>query len=146
MLDQYLVVDVKVLPEVFHKVIQVKNMLASGEVTQVSEAVKIVDISRSAYYKYKDSVFEASTFKSLEKKALLHVVVEDVKGVVSRILNELSTHGCNLLAINQNLPIQNTASVFISIDINGLTVSINELLDRITSLHGVSKLDLLSIE
>lgn len=146
MLDQFLVVDIDVLPDVFHKVIKVKKMLAAGEVTQVSEAVKLVDISRSAYYKYKDSVFEASTFKSLEKKALLHVVVEDVKGVVSKVLNELSTHGCNLLAINQNLPIQNTASVFISVDINDLTIPIQELLDKISSLNGVSKLDLLSIE
>ena len=53
----YLLVDASVLPDVFTKVIEVKKILSKGMVKTVNDAVKEVGISRSAYYKYRDSVF-----------------------------------------------------------------------------------------
>lgn len=57
--DKYLFVCTKVLPEIFENVIQVKELI-NKKTRDITEAVKIVGISRSAYYKYKDYVFTVS--------------------------------------------------------------------------------------
>ena len=59
---KYLLVEAAVLPEVFVKVTQVKELLETGEVKTVAEAVERVGISRSAFYKYKDSVVPSTRF------------------------------------------------------------------------------------
>ena len=53
---QYFIVDAKVLPEIFLKVVDAKRLMETGEVTTVNQAASQVGISRSAFYKYKDSV------------------------------------------------------------------------------------------
>ena len=58
---RFLLVDAEVLPEVFVKVLQAKELLASGAVSNISAAAKQAGISRSAFYKYKDTVFDAET-------------------------------------------------------------------------------------
>ena len=57
---QYLIVSKEILPDYFDKVIEARNLLNNGKVKGVSEAVKMVGISRSTYYKYKDFVFTPS--------------------------------------------------------------------------------------
>ncbi len=54
--NEYLLVKADVLPEVFVKVMDAKRLLNSGKAVSVNEAVKMVNLSRSAYYKYKDAV------------------------------------------------------------------------------------------
>ena len=54
----YLLLDMSVLPEVYVKVIEAKGYLQSGEAANASQAVKMAGISCSAYYKYKDKIFE----------------------------------------------------------------------------------------
>ena len=49
--NNYLVIDEKVLPEIFHKVVYATSLLESGEAGNTSEAVKMAGISRSVYYK-----------------------------------------------------------------------------------------------
>lgn len=145
MLENYLIVDEQVLPEVFSKVIQVKQLLNTGKHTQISEAVKEVGISRSAYYKYKDHVFSSESV-SLVRKALISFVLTDVKGLLSTVLNVISDFGGSILTINQNIPIQQKANVVVSLDMQDLRIPIQELLDSIAKIPGVSKVSLLSIE
>ena len=52
----YYIVDAEALPEIFHKVVQARRMLDTGEAETVNQAVQLVGISRSAFYKYKDAV------------------------------------------------------------------------------------------
>ena len=54
---RYAVVSCDVLPEVFLKVMEVKRLLACGDEKSSASACKRADISRSAFYKYRDSVF-----------------------------------------------------------------------------------------
>lgn len=51
--QQFYLVDLKILPEAIKKTIRVKEILQDGTCGSINEAVKKVDISRSAYYKYK---------------------------------------------------------------------------------------------
>ena len=46
---RFLLVDADVLPEVFLKVLQAKELLASGAVTNISTAARQAGISRSAF-------------------------------------------------------------------------------------------------
>ena len=54
---RFYLVDAQVLPEVFLKVVRAKELLASGEARSISAATRSVDLSRSAFYKYKDCIF-----------------------------------------------------------------------------------------
>ena len=53
---KYYLVSAEALPEVFIKVAEAKRMLQVGEAATVGEAARMVGISRSAFYKYKDAV------------------------------------------------------------------------------------------
>lgn len=145
MLKDYLIVNKEVLPEVFEKVILVKRMMEQGEEIQISEAVKKVGLSRSAYYKYKDHVFEASE-NVKERKAVLAFMLSHEKGLLSEVLHELSRFHCNILTINQNIPIHGKASVTISIDISDMEEAIEALINTIASLKGVNRVNLISLE
>lgn len=145
MLENYLIVDKEVLPDVFHKVVAVKKMMENGECHNISEAIKQVDLSRSAYYKYKDHVFVPSA-KLLERRALISFVLSDEKGILSEVLNILSQQGCNILTINQNIPMQKKASVIMSIDIKDMQGEMQTLLEQINTVKGVSKVTLMSVE
>ena len=48
--SQYLIVNADVLPDVFTKVIEAKQLLSKAQAKNSSDACRIVGISRSAYY------------------------------------------------------------------------------------------------
>lgn len=54
--QKYYIVSAEALPEVFIKVAEARRMLQVGEAATVGEAARMVGISRSAFYKYKDAV------------------------------------------------------------------------------------------
>ena len=45
-------------------------------------------------------------------------MLEDKKGALSEILNFLYSVECNIITINQNIPINEVASIIISMDIS----------------------------
>ena len=53
---KYYIVAANALPEVFIKVAEAKRMMQTGEADTVGDATRKAGISRSAFYKYKDSV------------------------------------------------------------------------------------------
>ena len=53
---KYYIVEASALPEVFLKVAEAKRLLATGEAATVNEAAKMTNISRSAFYKYRDAI------------------------------------------------------------------------------------------
>lgn len=140
---KYLLVDSSVLPEVFTKVMEVKNILTKDPAKAVNEAVKEAGISRSAYYKYKDYVFPFYE-TSMGKVITLFFVLEDFSGVLSRIIGEIAKAKANILTINQNIPINGLADVTISIETNGMSMEINELMDGISRIEGIRRQEILA--
>ena len=61
---KYYIVAADALPEIFIKVAEAKRMMQTGEVDTVGAATKLAGISRSAFYKYKDSVQPFNDMKS----------------------------------------------------------------------------------
>ncbi|MEZ0536749.1 ACT domain-containing protein [Caldicellulosiruptoraceae bacterium PP1] len=141
----YYIVEESVLPEVFLKVIKAKELLSSGVVKSVNEAVQIADLSRSAFYKYKDCIFPF--FESSRGKIItLAFVLKDIPGILSKILNIISSTNASILTINQNIPLGGIATVTISIKTNDMNKSIKELISEIETISGVNKIDVLGRE
>ena len=145
MLKKYLIVSKKILPDVYEKVIEARNLINNGNVKGISEAVKKVGISRSTYYKYKDYVFSPSE-NSIGRKAVVTMMLRHEKGVLSNVLNYLSSVNANILTINQSIPINGKASVSVSLDISDITQSIDDIIIEIKQIKGVSGIKLISIE
>lgn len=143
--NKYLLVSTKVLPDIFEKVIQAKELINKKEVRDITEAVKTVGISRSAYYKYKDYVFTVSE-STKSNKVTIALLIGHETGILSKVLNKIAEHKGNVLTINQNIPINNVANVTITFDIFNLTVSIEGLIDEIKSIGSVIKVDLIAME
>ncbi len=141
----YYLVDALVLPEVFTKVIEVKKILSRGSVKTVNEAVKEIGLSRSAYYKYKDFIFPFYE-TSRGRVITLFFVVEDFAGILSGIINSIAKVKANILTINQNIPINGLADVTISIETEGMTGNIDELMSDVRSIEGVRRQGILARE
>ena len=145
MLKKYLIVSKKILPEVYDKVIDARNLINSGSVKGISEAVKIVGISRSTYYKYKDYVFSPDE-NSIGRKAVISMMLRHEKGILSSVLNYMSQEKVNILTINQSIPINGKAFVNLSLDISDIGKPIDDIIAELKKLKGASSVKLLSVE
>ena len=145
MLKSYLIIERTALPDYFLKVVEARKLLENGVCDQVSEAVRRVGISRSTYYKYKDRIIEPSEL-NIGHKATLMLTLTHEAGNLSRVLNEVSAFGANILTIIQSLPLHGTASIMISLDTNKMEHAIEQLIDDLQRLEGVEKVRLLAVE
>lgn len=132
----YVLVNADILPEVYGKVLLAKEYLASGEAANASQAAKMAGISRSAYYKYKDGVFEYDPENS-EEMVTLSLKLTDTKGVLSAVTGELYLVGANVLSINQKVPQNGVADVSLTMRIAEMTVSVEALIEKLKELSGV---------
>lgn len=132
----YVLVDTQVLPEIFIKVLDAKRILAQGKAASLSDAAKMVGISRSAFYKYKDSVF---VHEREDGKKIVNFFVElkDMPGVLANVISKLYQSGANILTINQNIPVEGVAPVSISASIGNLDITEKDLNQRLKALDGV---------
>ena len=145
MQSNYLIVDKRILPDYYEKVVEARNMLREGRVHEVSEAVKLVGISRSTYYKYKDFILEPMALSG-GRKAVLSMMLTHEAGVLSALLSCISQSGASVLTITQSLPIRGSASVTISLDVTELDGDFPALMRLIESTPGVEQAKLLAIE
>ena len=139
---KYYVVESSMLPEVYIKVMEAKRLLQDGVCLRVNDAVKRLGISRSTYYKYKDSIFDFYNHKS--DIITLMIILDNVTGALFRVLNVMAKSNANILTINQNIPKDNSAMVSISIETIRMSVGIDNLVNEIKEVEGVRSLDIVS--
>ncbi|WP_395392537.1 ACT domain-containing protein [Fructilactobacillus sanfranciscensis] len=144
-MDKYYIVDQSLLPDTFSKVIEARQLLDSGKIKSISEAVKKVGISRGSFYKYKDLVYETDE-ANWNRKAVISLMLDDQRGILSAVLKKFADSKASILTINQNIPIHKVASVVISSDLSTMEITIDELLQSIKDVDGTSKVNLVSIE
>ena len=137
----YFLVNSNILPPVFTKVIEAKNYLASGEATSASQAAKMAGISRSAYYKYKDSIFEYNAENS-EETVTINAKLKDNAGVLSALMNELYVAGANVLSVSQSVPVHSVADVSVTVRITEMEISTDALLKNIKGVKGVNSVSM----
>lgn len=133
---KYLLVEAKVLPEVFTKVMQAKMLLSRGKAKNASQAAQMAGISRSAFYKYKDSIFLYDE-RMNENIVSFYLTLEDRPGVLSNLLAELYKLGANVITVNQNIPVDGVAIASVSVRTADATRSRSQILDMLEDLDGV---------
>ena len=142
--DRFYIVNERSLPEIFKKVIEVKENIELGNAKDISEAIKLVGISRSTYYKYKDDVFPMGQDMQ-SKKVTLIILMTHKSGTLSKVLDCIAFYKGNILTINQDIPINLSANVTV-IDISHMEKSISQLAARLNSLPNVRSVKLLAAE
>lgn len=139
----FFLVREEILPEAIKKTIRVKEMLKRGDARTINEAVEKMELSRSAYYKYKDYVFPFYERRSQNKIVTLTLLLEHKKGVLSSVLNTISADSGSVMTINQGIPLQGVANATVSIETANLSVDLEALLDKLRMVDGVKRLEVL---
>ena len=140
---KYYIVEASALPEIFLKVAEAKRLLQTGEAATVNDATQMTGISRSAFYKYRDSILpfqNMMTGRIITFQLLLH----DKAGLLSEILGVFAEANANIITINSIVPTNGTAVVTISAETMDLTVSLEDLLHQMAEITGVVKAEVLA--
>ncbi|MFD2926098.1 ACT domain-containing protein [Halobacillus naozhouensis] len=141
--EQFYLVRSDILPDAMRKTIEAKELLERGKAESIFEAVQHVDLSRSAFYKYRDAVFP---FQAMVKEQMITLFfhLEDRTGTLSNLLLTVAESGCNILTIHQTIPLQGKANVTLSLNTTGMTYSIEKLLQKLHKLDFVDRVEILS--
>ena len=140
---KYYIVSEDALPDILIKVAEAKRMLQVGEAQTVGEAARRMNISRSAFYKYKDAV---QPFQDLKAGRIItfYALLKDNPGVLSNYLSIFANSGANILTINQTIPTNGCAGVTISAETSDMNEGLDEMIAGITGAMGVLKFEILA--
>lgn len=140
---KFYLVQADMLPEIFLKVVHARELLTTGQAKTVSDAVNQVGISRSAFYKYKDSVIP---FRDMTQGRIFtfNMVLLDKQGSLSNVLAIFASVGANILTINQSIPSDGVAFVTISAKLDNADTTPDEMIVRMRGAEGVVSAELLA--
>lgn len=140
-----IVIDSRVIPDVFVKVLEVKKTVANKEARSLAAACKQAGISRSAYYKYKDYVFLYDE-KLTQKIITLYAVLQDKPGVLANVLSVIHSSEANVMTLNQSIPVDGVAAITISLKLNSGKYNEDDIKSSVKSVNGVVDVRILSRE
>ena len=126
---RFVLVDADVLPDVFVKVLQAKELLASGAVSNISTAARQAGISRSAFYKYKDTVFNADAGR---ETITVIATLLDKTGALQTLLSGISAAGASIVTITQSRPENGTAQVEVTVRTGMMQMTVDNLLTHLS--------------
>lgn len=140
---KYYIVEASALPEVFIKVAEAKRLLSTGEASTVNDATKMTNISRSAFYKYRDAVIP---FQNMMKGRIItfQFLLHDGPGVLSALLISIAQEKANILTINSIIPTNGCALVTISAETTDVEMSMEDLLHKLEKTPGVIRAEVLA--
>ena len=141
--QKYYIVEASALPEVFLKVAEAKRLLSTGAASTVNDATRMTGISRSAFYKYRDSVMPIQNMVS-GRIITFQFLVQDEQGILSTMLTVFAECKANIQTINSIIPTNGCALVTISAETAAAGLSVDELLTRLRGTAGVIKAEILA--
>lgn len=124
-----MLVDAAVLPDVFLKVLKAKELLAGGAARNISVAARQVGLSRSAFYKYKDCIFDAENSREI---ITVLATLRDETGALQALLAGISAAGASIVTINQATPENGAAQVAVSIRTGTMQMTVDEMLTQLS--------------
>lgn len=140
---KYYLVEAEALPEIFLKVAEAKRMLSTGEARTVNEATRLTGISRSAYYKYRETVRPLQSLMTGQLITLQFRLLDE-PGVLSSILTTFAHCETNVMTVNSIVPSSGVALVTISVETTDMTISLEELLHELEHTTGVVKVEVVA--
>lgn len=142
---EYYLVEAKALPEVMLKVVDVQQLIKSGKVEKIQDAVDQIGISRSVYYKYRDAI--SPFYNTIKGRTVTFSLnLDDNPGVLSHLLQLLADFQVNVLTINQSIPLNNLANVTITVELHKALDKSHELFHSIEKLKGIRSLRIIAKE
>lgn len=139
MKKQFYLVDFQILPTAIKKTIQVKEMLKNGEADTINAAVLKADISRSAYYKYKDHVAPASD-DAAKDIITLFLVMQNDPGINSKLFRRLGKEKVEIITMTKGIPVKKLTTMTVSVRITDMQISTHELIESIQQIKGIKKI------
>lgn len=138
----FYLVDLKILPEAIKKTIRVKELLKKKEASSINEAVKMVDMSRSAYYKYKDHV--ASLEDQPKRELLLFTILADADtALINRIIKKISREGNEILSCNRSIAVGRRALLSVSVETSLDGSEQDEVAKAVRRMKGVRNVEVI---
>ena len=140
---KYYIVEASALPEVFLKVAEAKQLLQTGVVSTVNEATKLTGISRSAFYKYRDSVLP---FQNMMHGRVItfQFLLQDKQGLLSSLLTLFAEQKVNIQTINSIVPTNGCALLTISAETIELEAPLEDFLQQLSKVPGVIKAEIIA--
>lgn len=137
--QQFYLVDFSILPEAIKKTIRVKEMLKSGSSGTIDEAVHKVNMSRSAYYKYKDHVASADDDKE-DRVVVLFIIMQDDMAVFGRILRRIAKEKQEVLSVNRTKISEKLYSSVITLKTKESAKDMESLYEALKETKGIQSL------
>ena len=134
----YYIIREDVLPEAVKKTLVMKKALEENPKLSILEASKRFDLSRSAFYKYKDTIFP---IQDIQRQSILSLSI-DVDDKILRIVND---EKCSVLTIHQTVPINARATIIISLEIDAEHTNIEKLTKQIKNLEFVNGIKVIGV-
>lgn len=139
---RFFLVQEDILPDALYKTVLAKELLMNGEANTVNEAVERVQLSRSAFYKYKEKIYPFSRWNR-DQTVILEMLLEHRSGVLSSVLNNIAALGGNIVTINQNIPQQGLAIATVTIETANLKCDVENMLKLLHYTKGLKEAKLL---
>ena len=142
---KYFVLKQKAVPEVLLKVVQAKRLIESERAMTVQEATERVGLSRSSFYKYKDDIFP---FYDNAKGRTITLVLQmdDERGLLSDIMHIVAVYKANILTIHQSIPVNNVASLTLSVEVRPDTGNISRMVEEMEEQKGIHHVKIIARE
>ena len=134
-----------VLPESVIKTLKVKDALKNNSNLSIYDAVKQFNLSRSAFYKYRETIFPVDEKILDQREFPLILYVNDIVGMLAQVLNAISQLQLSVLTIHQSVPIEDKATITLSLNARNSNLSIDEVIESLREINHVTKVDLISM-
>lgn len=120
-------------------------LLKNNPELSIYEAVKLFDLSRSAFYKYRETIFPVDEKMLDHREFTLILYVNDIVGMLAQVLNTVSKLQLSVLTIHQSVPMEEKATITLSLSAKDTTISIDEIIKALRNIEHVSKVELISM-
>ena len=134
-----------VLPESVIKTLKVKDALKNNSNLSIYDAVKQFNLSRSAFSKYRETIFPVDEKILAQREFTLILYVNDIVGMLAQVLNAISQLQLSVLTIHQSVPIEDKATITLSLNARNSNLSIDEVIESLREINHVTKVDLISM-
>ena len=142
--NEFYIVAADVLPEALKKTAQIKALLSQNSNLTINEAADKVGLSRSAFYKYRESIFSYNKMNK-ERIVTLIVTAADEISVLAECLQIITEMDGQILTVNRGLPIQDTSKATLVIDTKNMKQEIETLVEKHYEIALVREIEILDL-
>ena len=134
-----------VLPESVIKTLKIKDAWKNNSELSIYDAVKQYGLSRSAFYKYRETIFPVDEKLLDHREFTLILYVNDIVGMLAQVLNTISQLQLSVLTIHQSVPMNDKATITLSLNASSSDLMIDDVVIALREIEHVSKVELISM-